>query len=138
LVVPIGAFVDVDEDELAKTKPRDSLPVMAAGIGANAVVAVVCVLALILLVNGLTPVVDGVIVSEVIEGMPADVSGLLPTNDVFVSIDGVPIQNYTMLSNLFENKTVGEVIQVTVARGKNLDQLYSTSINLMNQMKETP
>jgi membrane-associated protease RseP (regulator of RpoE activity) len=129
LVVPIGAFVDVDEDELAKTKPRDSLPVMAAGIGANAVVAVVCVLALILLVNGLTPVVDGVIVSEVIEGMPADVSGLLP-NDVFVSIDGVPIQNYTMLSKLFENKTGGEVIQVTVARGKNWDQLYSTSINL--------
>ncbi|MFA5364505.1 MAG: site-2 protease family protein [Candidatus Bathyarchaeia archaeon] len=129
LVIPIGAFVDVDEEELTKTKPRDSLPVMAAGVGANAVVAVACILALILLVNGLTPVIDGVIVSDVAQGMPADVSGVLP-NDIFVSIDGIPIQNYTVLSNMFENKTPGEIVQVTVARGKNWDQLFFTSINL--------
>jgi hypothetical protein len=83
LIIPIGAFVDVDEEQLAKTKPKDSLRVMAAGVGGNIVVAVACVLAVLIIVNGLTPVIDGVYISNVVEGMPADVAGLLP-EDVFV------------------------------------------------------
>ena len=90
LIIPIGAFVDVDEEQIAKTKPKDSLRVMAAGVGGNIVVAVACVLAVLVIVNGLTPVIDGVYVSNVVEGMPADVAGLLP-EDVFVSVDDMQI-----------------------------------------------
>jgi hypothetical protein len=90
LVIPIGAFVDVDEEQIAKAKHRDSLRVMAAGVAGNIVTAVVCLLAVLLIVNGLTPVVDGVYISGVTEGMPAEAAGLLPA-DVFVSIDNMPI-----------------------------------------------
>ncbi|HSQ53104.1 MAG TPA: site-2 protease family protein, partial [Acidobacteriota bacterium] len=88
LVIPIGAFVDVDEDEIAKAKAKDSLRIMAAGVAGNVVVAVVCLLSLLVILNGLTPVVNGVYVSSVVEGMPAEAAGLLP-EDVFVSINDV-------------------------------------------------
>lgn len=129
LIIPIGAFVDVDEEQIAKSKPKDSLRVMAAGVGGNIVVAVVCIIAVLLILNGLTPVVDGVYIYEVTEGMPADVAGLLP-KDIFVSVDGVAIDNYDILNNTFANKMSGDVIEVTVARGTNWEEQFSTSVTL--------
>jgi membrane-associated protease RseP (regulator of RpoE activity) len=129
LVIPIGAFVDVDEEQIAKSKPKDSLRVMAAGVGGNVVVAVACIIAVLLIVNGLTPVVDGVYIYEVTEGMPADVSGLLP-DDIFVSVDGVAIDNYDILNNTFARKSPGDVIEVTVVRGTNWEEQFSTSVTL--------
>ena len=129
LIIPIGAFVDVDEEQLAKTKAKDSLRVMAAGVGGNIVVAVACVLAVLVIVNGLTPVIDGVYVSNVVEGMPADVAGLLP-EDVFVSVDDVQIDRYETLNASFARKHPGDVVQVTVARGEKWEERFSTSITL--------
>ena len=80
--------MDVDEEQLAKAKSRDSLRVMAAGVAGNVVVALVCLLAVLLIVNGLTPVVSGLFISEVTEGMPAEAAGLLP-EDFIVTIDNV-------------------------------------------------
>jgi len=131
LIIPIGAFVDVDEDQIEKSKPNDSLRVMAGGVAGNTLIAVISLIALLLLVNGLTPVVNGVYISEVIEGLPADQAGLLPA-DVFVSIDGVPIGNYEEdLKPLFENKNPGDTVYVTVSRGENWNEQYSTPITLI-------
>jgi membrane-associated protease RseP (regulator of RpoE activity) len=129
LVIPIGAFVDVDEEQLAKAKSRDSLRVMAGGVAGNVVVALVCLLAVLLIVNGLTPVVDGVYIYGVSEGMPAEEAGLLP-GDVFVSVDNVTIDNYDILNATIANKNPGDNIQVTVSRGENWEEHFSTSITL--------
>jgi membrane-associated protease RseP (regulator of RpoE activity) len=129
LVIPIGAFVDVDEEQLAKAKSKDSLRVMAAGVAGNIVVAIVCILAVMLIVNGLTPAIDGVYVSTVVEGMPAEAAGLLP-EDVFVSIDSLDINNFEELKTLLDTKNQGDVIQVTVARGDQWDERFSTSVTL--------
>jgi membrane-associated protease RseP (regulator of RpoE activity) len=135
LVIPIGAFVDVDEEQLAKAKHRDSLRVMAAGVAGNVVVALVCLLAVLLIVNGLTPVVDGVYISTVTEGMPAEAAGLLP-EDVFVSIDNVPIGSPEELQAVLEDKNSGDVVQVTVARGTKWEERFSTSINLTESTED--
>ena len=129
LFVPIGAFVDVDEEQIAKSKAKDSLRVMAAGVSGNIVMALVCILAVLLIVNGLTPVIDGVYIYEVVDGLPADISGLLP-GDIFVSVDGIQISDYDILNNTFTNKSPGDTIQVTVARGKNWGETFSTPITL--------
>ena len=136
LVVPIGAFVDVDEEQITKAKPKDSLKVMAAGVAGNIVVGVACLLALLLIVNGLTPVVNGVYVSEVTKGMPAEAAGLL-SGDVFVSVDNELILNRANLTELFEDKNPGDIIQVTVARGEKWDEQFSTSINLTESDNRT-
>jgi len=129
LVIPLGAFVDVDEEQLAKAKAKDSLRVMAAGVAGNVVVALACLLAVLLIVNGLTPVVSGVFISEVTEGMPAEAAGLLP-EDFFVSIDNVSFGGLEDLLTFFEDKNSGDTVQVVVARGKKLEERFSTSVTL--------
>ncbi|MCJ7614530.1 site-2 protease family protein [Candidatus Bathyarchaeota archaeon] len=129
LIIPIGAFVDVDEEQIAKAKPKDSLRVMAAGVGGNIVVAVACLLAVLIIVNGLTPVVTGVYVSEVTTGMPAEAAGLLH-GDVFVSVDNIQIDTLEELQTLFEDKNPKDIVQVTVARGETWETQFFTSITL--------
>ena len=117
LFVPIGAFVDVDEEQLKKAKAKVSSRVMAAGVGGNIAVAAVCLIGVLIIVSGLTPVTDGVYVYDVVQGMPAEAAGLLP-KDVLVSVDNVRINSTTDLRALLDNKTSGDIVQVTVATGE--------------------
>ncbi|MGE5575095.1 MAG: site-2 protease family protein [Ignavibacteria bacterium] len=136
LFVPIGAFVDVDEEQIKKAKPRPALKVMAGGVGANVAIAAVCLLGVLLVVGSLTPVIDGVYVNEVTNGLPAQTAGLMP-KDVFVSIDNVTIVNGTQLRALLDTKRAGDTIQVTVARGNSWQSTYSTAINLTSSENRT-
>jgi membrane-associated protease RseP (regulator of RpoE activity) len=129
LIIPIGAFVDVDEEQLKKAKPRASIRVMAAGVGGNIVVAVVCLLGVLVIVGGLTPIISGVYISSVNKGMPAQAAGLLP-KDVLVSIDNVRIFNTTDLRTFLDNKTAGDIVQVTVDRGDKWQTQFSAMVNL--------
>lgn len=129
LIIPIGAFVDVDEEQLKTAKPRPALKVMAAGVGLNMLVGAACLLCLIVLVGGLTPMVNGVYVNDVTNGMPAQSAGLLP-KDVFVSIDNVSVDNSAEFRKILDNKTAGDILQVTVARGDRWQYRFTTTINL--------
>jgi membrane-associated protease RseP (regulator of RpoE activity) len=102
---------------------------MAAGVGGNIVVAVACLIGILVIVGGLTPVIDGVYIGAVQEGLPAETAGLLP-DDVFISINNIPINNYEDLRTVLDPTIPGETIEVTVARGEFWDDQFSTSINL--------
>jgi membrane-associated protease RseP (regulator of RpoE activity) len=129
LFVPIGAFVDVDEDQIKRARPRASLKVMAGGVGGNIVVAAVCLIGVLVLVGGLAPAVNGVYFVDVAQGMPAQTAGLLP-RDVLVSIENVKINSTLELRALLDNKTSGDTIQVTVDRGEKWQYQFSTTVNL--------
>ena len=129
LFIPVGAFVDVDEKQIAEAKSKDSLRIMAAGVGGNIVVALVCILGVLIIVSGLTPVIDGAYIYDVEDGMPADEAGLL-ADDVFVSVDNVEIGSGEDLKAILEDKNPGDVLQVTVARGEIWEDRFSTSVNL--------
>jgi membrane-associated protease RseP (regulator of RpoE activity) len=129
LFVPIGAFVDVDEEQVKEAPARVSSRVMAAGVGGNIVVAAACLIGLIVLVSGLTPVINGVYINDVIEGMPAEAAGLLP-KDVLVSVDNIMVNSTADLSAILDNKTAGDMVQVIVARGYEWQDRFSTVVNL--------
>ncbi len=129
LIIPIGAFVDVDEEQLKKAKPRSSLRVMAAGVGGNIAVAAVCLLGVLVIVGSLAPVISGVYISSINQGMPAQAAGLLP-KDVLVSIDNVRIENTSDLRIFLDNKTAGDIVKVTVDRGEMWQTRFSTFVNL--------
>ena len=129
LFIPIGAFVDVDEEQIKKAKAKVSSRVMAAGVGGNIAVAAVCLIGVLVIVSGLTPIIDGVYVYDVSQGLPAEQAGLLP-RDVLVSIDNVRINNTSNLREILDNKTAGDIISVTVARGEKWSTKFSTSVNL--------
>ncbi len=126
LAIPVGAFVDVDEEQMTKAKDKDSVRVLAAGPGANIAVAVVCILGVLIITSGLTPVIDGFYIFEVMEGMPAEDAGLM-VGDVFVSFDDMPVTNLTAL---LEDKNPGDIVRVTVARGEMWRDRFSTSVEL--------
>jgi len=129
LIIPIGAFVDVDEEQIKTAKARPALKVMAAGVGANTIIGVACLIGVLLIVGSLSPAINGVYVSDVTEGMPAKTAGL-QTRDVLVSIDNTTISNSTQLRKILDNKTAGDTVLVTVARGDSWQSQFSTTINL--------
>jgi membrane-associated protease RseP (regulator of RpoE activity) len=55
---------------------------------------------------------------------------------VFVSIDDVPMANLEELSAYLANRSPGDVVQVTVARGENWEERFSTAINLTESTDE--
>jgi membrane-associated protease RseP (regulator of RpoE activity) len=129
LFIPIGAFVDVDEEQIKKAKAKVSSRVMAAGVGGNIAVAAACLIGVLVIVSGLTPIIDGVYVYDVVQGLPADQAGLLP-KDVLASIDNVRINNTSNLREILDNKTAGDIISVTVDRGEMWSTQFSTFVNL--------
>ena len=136
LFIPIGAFVDVDEEQIKKASAGVSSRVMAAGVGANVVVAVACLIGVLVILGGLTPIINGVYIANVEQGMPAEAAGLLP-NDVFVTVDNVRVNSTADLSVILENKTVGDVVQVTVARGDMWQNRFSTVVTLTTSENRT-
>jgi membrane-associated protease RseP (regulator of RpoE activity) len=129
LFVPIGAFVDVDEEQIKRASARNSSRVMAAGVGGNVVVAAACLIGVLIIVSGLTPLIEGVYIANVESGLPAEAAGLMP-NDVFVSVDGVRVSSTTDLRTVLENKSLGYLVPVTVARGNTWRDRFSTVVNL--------
>jgi membrane-associated protease RseP (regulator of RpoE activity) len=137
LFVPIGAFVDVDEEQIKKARPRSALKVMAGGVGANIILAAVCLLGVLVLVGSLTPIIDdGIYVKEVTAGFPAQTAGLMP-KDVLISIDNMKINSTIDLREILDNKTSGDILYVTVVRGENWQYQFSTSVNLTVSQNRT-
>ncbi len=129
LAIPIGAFVDVDEEQLAKAKAKDSVRVLAAGSGANIALAIVCIVGVLLITSGLSPVVDGLYVSEVMESMPAENAGLLE-GDVIIRVENKQVTSLKDFETALENKSPDDIVWVTVARGEMWRDRVSTSLKL--------
>jgi membrane-associated protease RseP (regulator of RpoE activity) len=130
LFIPIGAFVDVDEEQIKKARSRSSLKIMAGGVGANIILAAICLMGVLLLVGSLTPIIDnGVYINDVTAGLPAQISGLMP-KDVLIQIDNIRINGTTDLRVILDNKTAGDTLNVTVLRGENWQYQFSTTVNL--------
>ncbi len=129
LGIPLGAFVDVDEEQLLKAKAKDSVRVLAAGPGANIALAIVCLVGVLLITSGLSPVVDGLYVSEVMESMPAENAGLLE-RDVIIRIEDKQVTNLKDFEAELEDKSPDDIVWVTVARGEMWRDRFFTSLKL--------
>ena len=136
LIIPIGAFVDVDEEQLKTARARPSVKVMAAGVGGNIILGGICLIGLMLIVGSLAPVVTGVYINDVNATMPAGVAGLQP-KDVLVSIDNVSIGSSADLRTFLDNKTAGDTVMVTVRRGDSWQYNYTTTVNLTSSDNRT-
>lgn len=94
LVLPVGAFVEPDEEELQGATLRDKLRMFASGPGPNMVLGGVCVLLFAqVMLPALAPAHTGVALMGVSEGMPAAEAGLEP--GMFVTgIEGNDTETY--------------------------------------------
>jgi membrane-associated protease RseP (regulator of RpoE activity) len=99
LVVPLGAFVEPDEDQLAKTERRKRSSVYAVGPATNIVLALICALLFSsVMMTSVVPVRDGPIVLDVVPNGPAAMAGLQYGAQV-VELNGQPIATVDQFSN---------------------------------------
>ncbi len=114
LVIPIGAFVEVDETALKAGKPRDAGRILAAGAGVNFVVGLIFLVLMFNVVSTMTPAANGVAVNQVYAGYPAAAAGL-QHGDFILAVDGI---HYNDLSNIAGASWYrpGQTVNLTVYR----------------------
>lgn len=117
-IVPIGAFVEPDEDEMHEAPRRQRLRVFAAGATINIVLAGALMFAFAGMVAQAEPV-EGVPILGITEDSGAQAAGLR-TGDVMVSIDGTPTPDNDAFSDAMDNKSVGQEVELALRDGRTL------------------
>jgi len=92
LIVPIGAFVDVDEEALKFARARDSGRVLAAGAGINFALGILFLLLLFNVVSTMTPAANGIGVTSVFTPSAAASAGIKP-GDFITAVNDIPIND---------------------------------------------
>jgi membrane-associated protease RseP (regulator of RpoE activity) len=111
LIVPIGAFVEPDDEELERAPTRTKNRVFAAGIMTNLVVAFLCAAAFSAAWSGVHIAQDGLGVSSVVEGQGAAQAGLQP-GMIITSLDGRAVTTAAAFNETLGAKRAGDTLEV--------------------------
>jgi membrane-associated protease RseP (regulator of RpoE activity) len=128
LIVPIGAFVEIDEKLIQKIRARDSGRIMAGGPGSNVIVGAVALLLLVVLLGGLVPhQFNGVYVFQIVSSSnsqsPADqlqTAGHLHAGDLITAVNGTQIRTESNLTNYMSNTKPNQTMIVTIDHNNQL------------------
>jgi len=115
-VIPIGFFVEPDEEELDKTKGMAKVRMFGAGITNNLVVGFSCFFLLLLCMGLVTPVSQPVI-HGVYKDYPAASAGILP-GSIVTAVNGVLVSNRADLSTILNSTKPGNTLTLTVEKDK--------------------
>jgi membrane-associated protease RseP (regulator of RpoE activity) len=100
LIVPMGAFVEPNEEEIKKTTRQHRSRLFAAGPGTNMLAAFITFLIFIFIfAPAVKPVSPGAIVSETVSGSPAEEFGLSAWSEI-ISVNNATITKASELTNL--------------------------------------
>ena len=110
LVIPIGAFVEPDENDVEKAKLGTKLRMLAAGITNNLVFGAVCLILLCVLlgmvVPGAHPFVYGVY-----DGFPAADAGVLP-GTIITAVNDAPVYSMADITTALTGTSAGETVSL--------------------------
>ncbi|MCJ7742926.1 MAG: site-2 protease family protein, partial [Methanoregula sp.] len=115
-VIPIGFFVEPDEEELDKTKGMAKVRMFGAGITNNLVVGFSCFFLLILCMGLVTPVSQPVI-HGVYKDYPAASAGI-PPGSIVTAVNGVPVNSRADVSTVLNTTKPGNMLTLTVEKDK--------------------
>jgi membrane-associated protease RseP (regulator of RpoE activity) len=108
-LIPLGAFVEPDEEEQWAANTMDQLRMYSAGIMNNFLIFVVSSILLLLIVSTLVSPVSGLGVMAVLDGSPADEAGI-QQGDIITEADGVEISDAQEFNSYSANNTVQTVV----------------------------
>jgi len=114
-VIPIGAFVEPDEDDQEKTKGLKKMRMFGAGITNNIVLGLIC-FALVVFLLGFavpvsTPLIHGVYVDS-----PAHTAGITP-NSIIKEVNGISVSSRDEVATLLNTTKPGDTITLLTDTG---------------------
>ena len=112
LIIPIGAFVEPDEEELKKTKASNRMRIFAVGPMANFIVAFVALLLLSFIFMSAVQPIEGGDVLYVYDGTPANDIGLT-SGSVIISINDTSAHNISNLRVLLDKTYPGQTVNIS-------------------------
>ena len=129
VLIPIvpGAFVEIDEEHLAKQKKYVQLSIFAAGPFVNIVFGLLF-FALMLAMQPAAQALfaaDGMAITDVAKNSPAAIAGLA-SGELITQIDAVPVHSVADFEQAFAAKKPGDTVSVTTKSGTRAAVLAGT------------
>ena len=113
-VIPIGFFVEPDEEELDSTKGIAKVRMFGAGITNNLVVGFSCFVLLILCMGLVVPVTQPII-HGVYKDYPASLAGI-PPGSIITAVNGVSVESRADVSTILNTTKPGTTLTLTVEK----------------------
>jgi membrane-associated protease RseP (regulator of RpoE activity) len=113
-VIPIGFFVEPDEEELETLKGMPKVRMFGAGITNNLVVGFSCFVLLILCM-GLAAPLSAPVIYGIFQNNPAEKAGILP-GSLVTAINGVPVSSRADITSLLNTTKPGDTLTLTVEK----------------------
>ncbi|NYT06106.1 MAG: PDZ domain-containing protein [Methanomicrobiales archaeon] len=114
-VIPIGFFVEPDEEELENLRGWPRLRMFGAGITNNLVIGFACFAIMILLAGMLAPTAAPVI-HGVYQGYPADIAGI-PQNSFILGVNGTAVASREDVTALLNRTAPGDTVDLLLLSG---------------------
>ncbi len=108
LVIPIGAFVEPEEEDVKNAPLATKLRMFAAGITNNLVVGTICLIILAAMLGMIVPG-DHPYVYGVYSGYPAEEAGVMP-GMIITAINDVATYSMSDVSAVLANTTAGQTV----------------------------
>ena len=127
-IIPIGAFVEPDEEQLKKTSIRRRMRVYAAGPMSNFVVAFIVLLFFSFVFMSAVQPVDGAHLLYVIDDTPAEEIGLTP-GMVITSFNDTEIHGISDFHKVIQNVTAYQTVNISFFKK---GRIINTTVTLEN------
>ncbi len=114
-VLPIGFFVEPDDEELQKKPGMPKVRMFGAGITNNLVIGVICFAGMILVAGTAIPVA-GPVIGGLYADYPAANAGV-PPDSLITAINGVAVQSREDVSAILNTTKPGDTIALQVETG---------------------
>jgi membrane-associated protease RseP (regulator of RpoE activity) len=124
-VIPIGFFVEPDEEELNQARGMKKIRIFGAGITNNIVFGVACFVIMILLMGLVVPA-TGPVIGGIYKNYSADQAGI-PPYSVIRAVNGIPVQTPAEVSYLLNATRPGDPLTLTVLHD---NQVKDYTLNL--------
>lgn len=112
-IIPMGAFMEPDEEKIMKISPKARTKMFAVGPSSNLLLAGLCALIFSGLIMGAVGPVndgDGIGITTIVMDSPAH--GNLTAGTIMISFNGTPVNTYEDFSILVQNTTMGQNVTV--------------------------
>jgi len=135
-VIPLGAFVEPDEEELKSLKKKKRGRLFASGPAVNILFAILCAFIFSsVLMGGVVSAHEGVGVIQVIEDTPAKAAGI-EKGMIITSLNGTEVRNYLDFWKAMNATYPGEEVNITLyRRGDLMNLTLVLAINPENKDK---